>query len=262
LETVLSIMRRFISGRPVFTADREHIHHKLLQLGLSHRQVVIVLYGASGIFALLSLFLLWPAGSTLGLVLAVLGTGVWVGVQHLGYLEFGELRRVAQRTIEQRQIVINNLAIRRAVEELKVAQTSDQLASILIAAFSGNDFDALDLHCNIASPEFSNQCGFQLMSDENHQPFVRWAKLRSRFEEMATSWSLRLDLVASNHRRVGAMTVHRLYSTKDLQFDINLLISVFPSALADAVLRVSVRQTQMLPNLNSVPAAMAAGVGD
>ena len=46
LETALSILRRLISGRPVFTADREHIHHKLLQHGLSHRQVVIVLYGS------------------------------------------------------------------------------------------------------------------------------------------------------------------------------------------------------------------------
>lgn len=65
LETSLSVLRRLISGRPVFTADREHIHHKLLQRGMSHRQVVIVLYGVSAIFALLSLFLLWPTGSTL-----------------------------------------------------------------------------------------------------------------------------------------------------------------------------------------------------
>src|SRR6266403_2158312 len=43
LETSLSVVRRLISGRPIFTADREHIHHKLLQRGLSHRQVVIVL---------------------------------------------------------------------------------------------------------------------------------------------------------------------------------------------------------------------------
>ena len=112
LETTISVMRRLISGRPLFTADREHIHHKLLQLGMTHRQVVIVLYGVSAIFALLSLFLLWPSGSSLGLVLAVLGTGMWVGVQHLGYLEFGELARVAQRTLGQRQIFINDLAIR------------------------------------------------------------------------------------------------------------------------------------------------------
>jgi len=76
LETSLSVLRRLISGRPVFTADREHIHHKLLQLGLSHREVVIVLYAVSALFALLSLFLLWPTGSSLGLVLAVVGTGV------------------------------------------------------------------------------------------------------------------------------------------------------------------------------------------
>src|SRR3979411_3434972 len=114
-------MRRLISGRPIFTADREHIHHKLLQIGFSQRQVVVVLYAVSALFAMLSLFLLWPTGSTLGLVLAVVGTGIWMGVQHLNYLEFGELRRVAQRTLDQRLIVINNMAIRRAMEELKVA---------------------------------------------------------------------------------------------------------------------------------------------
>ncbi len=126
------MLRRFISGRPVFTADREHIHHKLLQLGMSHRQVVIILYGVSAVFALLSLFLLWPTGSTLGLVMAVLGTGIWIGVQRLGYLEFGEIRRVAQRTMEQRHIFVNNLAIRRATEELKVAgELSSKFAEFL-----------------------------------------------------------------------------------------------------------------------------------
>src|ERR1700757_2308504 len=149
LETVLSILRRLISGRPIFTADREHIHHKLLQHGMTHRQVVIVLYAVSALFAMLSLFLLWPTGSTLGLVLAVLGTGIWIGVQHLGYLEFGEIRRVAQRTIEQRHIFVNNLAIRRATEELKVAENFSQVARILTAAFGANDFDGFELRVRV-----------------------------------------------------------------------------------------------------------------
>jgi len=144
LETTLSIVRRFISGRPVFAGDREHIHHKLLQQGLSHRKVVIILYGVSAVFALLSLFLLWPASRMLGLVLAVVGVGVWIGVQRLGYLEFGELRRVAQKTIE-RQLLINNLAIRRATEELKASKDYTQVCRVLVAAFSGNEFDAFDL---------------------------------------------------------------------------------------------------------------------
>ena len=174
LETALSVARRFISGRPVFTADREHIHHKLLQMGLSHRQVVIVLYAVSALFALLSLFLLWPTGSSLGFVLAVVGTGVWLGVQHLGYLEFGELRRVAQRTIEQRQIVINNCSIRRATEELKVARDYEQICNILNAAFGTNDFDWFDLNIRVLPGERSD-IGLVHVLPDNHLRYT-WVK--------------------------------------------------------------------------------------
>lgn len=230
LETALSVLRRLISGRPIFTADREHIHHKLLQLGMSHRQVVIVLYAVSALFAMLSLFLLWPTGSTLGLVLAVVGTGVWLGVQHLNYLEFGELRRVAMRTVEQRQIVINNLSIRRAVEELKVATDYEQLRNILLAAFEGNDFDAFELQ---VKPHSSDRT----FADQ-FKPF-HW----TRFPHVVSissmpSWKLTLELVTTANRRRGSLVVYRVYSQRDLQLDVNLVTSEFPIALADALDRV------------------------
>ncbi|MBI3475492.1 MAG: undecaprenyl/decaprenyl-phosphate alpha-N-acetylglucosaminyl 1-phosphate transferase [Acidobacteria bacterium] len=231
LETALSILRRLISGRPIFTADREHIHHKLLEMGFSHRQVVIVLYAVSALFAMLSLFLLWPTGSTLGLVLAVVGTGVWLGVQHLNYLEFGELRRVALRTIEQRQIVINNLAIRRAVEELKVATSYDQVRSVLLAAFEGNDFDAFELQLKALS-------GDQGSFVEMNKPF-HWTKI-PHIVSISTmpSWKLTLELVTTTNRRRGSLVVYRVYSQRGLQLDVNLITSAFPVALADALDRV------------------------
>jgi hypothetical protein len=231
LETLLSVLRRLISGRPIFTADREHIHHKLLQMGFSHRQVVIVLYAVSAIFAMLSLFLLWPTGSTLGLVLAVVGTGIWLGVQHLNYLEFGELRRVAQRTIDQRQIVINNLSVRRAVEELKVARNLDQVRSVLIAAFDSNDFDAFELQLKPLPG------GQSLPAEANHH--FHWSK----FPHMVAissqpSWKLTLDLVTTSNQRRGSLVVYRIYSHRALQLDVNLLTSEFPATLADALDRV------------------------
>ncbi len=239
LETALSIVRRFLGGRPVFTADREHIHHKLLQRGLSHRQVVIVLYAVSALFALLSLFLLWPTGDMLGLVLAVLGTGIWIGVQHLGYLEFGELRRVAHRTIE-RQILINNLAIRRATEELKVTCDYAQLCRILVAALAGNDFDAFDLRVRSQPAELPAINGLRLISRRGETPWLRWTKPGSHFARESTSaWCLTLDLVTTRNDRCGTMTIYRLYTDRELQFDINLLTSVFPVALADALDRAS-----------------------
>jgi UDP-GlcNAc:undecaprenyl-phosphate/decaprenyl-phosphate GlcNAc-1-phosphate transferase len=258
LETALSIFRRFLGGRPVFTADREHIHHKLLQRGLSHRQVVITLYGVSAMFALLSLFLLWPSGDMLGLVLAVLGTGIWIGVQHLGYLEFGELRRVAHRTIE-RQILINNLAILRATEELKVTCDYAQLCRILVAALSGNDFDAFDLRLHSQSAELPTISGLHLISRWGEAPCLRWTKPGSRFaQESASAWCLTLDLVTTRNCRCGSMTIYRLYSDRELQFDINLLTSIFPVALADALDRASTPTLEIMPAPDQASELIAA----
>src|SRR6266576_3156585 len=213
LETALSVIRRLISGRPVFTADREHIHHKLLQRGLSHRQVVIILYAVSAVFALLSLFLLWPTGSTLGLVLAVLGTGVWMGVQHLGYLEFGEIRRVAQRTVAQRNIFVHNLAIRRAIEGLKAASDYVQVCHILETAFATNDFDRFELSikAQAAEPPTIGDKRWRMRPEESLD--FEWSKPGAlKVRDDWPGWNLGLELVTSSHRWLGSMKVYRFYT--------------------------------------------------
>jgi UDP-GlcNAc:undecaprenyl-phosphate/decaprenyl-phosphate GlcNAc-1-phosphate transferase len=255
LETALSILRRLISGRPVFTADREHIHHKLLQHGMTHRQVVIVLYGVSAVFAMLSLFLLWPTGSSLGLVLAVLGIGIWIGVQHLGYLEFGELARVAHRTLNQPQIFVNNLAIRRATEELKVARDYEQVRNILVAAFGSNDFDSFELKLDVPADLASDAEWHGIRS-------IRWSKAGSpRVLEGVAVWTIALDLLSSGNRRRGTLSIHRLYSARDLQLDINLLTSEFPTALGDALERTLEHAAHIIPLPTQDSALVAAQAG-
>ncbi len=49
------IIRRLSAGRSPFAPDRGHIHHRLLDLGLSHRASVLVIYGVCVLLALLSL---------------------------------------------------------------------------------------------------------------------------------------------------------------------------------------------------------------
>jgi UDP-GlcNAc:undecaprenyl-phosphate GlcNAc-1-phosphate transferase len=259
LETSLSILRRLISGRPVFTADREHIHHKLLQHGLSHREAVIVLYGVSAIFALLSLFLLWPTGSSLGLVLAVLGVGIWIGVQRLGYLEFGEIARVAQRTLEQPQIFVNNLAIRRATEELKVARDYGQIGKILEAAFAANDFDAFEMRVKMFAGELAPA---EADMTPRRELSRRWSRkgVPLTFESLA-AWSVSLDLVSTLNRRRGTFTLHRLYSQRDLQLDMNLLATGFPVALADALDRAMQHTVEMIPPAERQSGFMEAQAG-
>jgi UDP-GlcNAc:undecaprenyl-phosphate GlcNAc-1-phosphate transferase len=47
LDTVFAIIRRMFNGRPIFQADKHHLHHRLLEKGLSHRQAVLVIYGVN-----------------------------------------------------------------------------------------------------------------------------------------------------------------------------------------------------------------------
>jgi hypothetical protein len=203
---------------------------------LTHRQVVILLYGVSAIFAMLSLFLLWPTGSSLGLVLCVLGAGIWIGVQHLGYLEFGELARVAHRTLDQPQIFVNNLAIRRAIQEFKVARDYDQVRRILTAAFGSNDFDSFELKVEFLPGELVPFEALDPSVARRSGNSFRWCKPGvSKLPDSSAMWTVSLNLVSSSNHRLGTLTVHRLYSSRDLQLDINLLTSAFPTALADAL---------------------------
>lgn len=43
-DTLFAIVRRYKNNRPIFEADKGHLHHRLLNLGLSHRQTVVSIY--------------------------------------------------------------------------------------------------------------------------------------------------------------------------------------------------------------------------
>jgi UDP-GlcNAc:undecaprenyl-phosphate GlcNAc-1-phosphate transferase len=57
IDTFWIIIRRLSSGRSPFSADRGHFHHRLLDLGLSHRQVVLLIYLICTVLAVLSVVL-------------------------------------------------------------------------------------------------------------------------------------------------------------------------------------------------------------
>ena len=57
IDTFWIIVRRISQRRSPFTPDRQHIHHRLLDLGLSHRQTVLLIYGVCAALAVLSLVL-------------------------------------------------------------------------------------------------------------------------------------------------------------------------------------------------------------
>lgn len=59
LDTALAFARRYLNGRPLFSADRQHIHHQLLARGLSVKQTVLVSYALAIFFGMLGTAMLF-----------------------------------------------------------------------------------------------------------------------------------------------------------------------------------------------------------
>lgn len=59
-DTALAILRRWLARRPIFSADREHLHHRLLDKGMDQRQAVLMLYALTLFFCLLAILLTRP----------------------------------------------------------------------------------------------------------------------------------------------------------------------------------------------------------
>jgi UDP-GlcNAc:undecaprenyl-phosphate GlcNAc-1-phosphate transferase len=92
LDTLLAIARRFLRQQPIFGADRGHIHHRLLDRGFTHRKVSLILYACCALGAVASIAI--TSQNFSGLVIVVFCVVTWIGIQHLGYVEFGMAGRM------------------------------------------------------------------------------------------------------------------------------------------------------------------------
>ena len=58
MDTALAIVRRKLCGVPVFAPDKCHLHHRLLALGLSQKQVVLIMYALTAFFSCIALLII------------------------------------------------------------------------------------------------------------------------------------------------------------------------------------------------------------
>lgn len=56
LDTLFAIIRRIIKHKPIYQADKQHLHHQLLNKKFSQRTTVLIIYGVSVLFSLASVF--------------------------------------------------------------------------------------------------------------------------------------------------------------------------------------------------------------
>ena len=56
LDTTFAIIRRRMSGVPIFQPDKGHLHHRLLALGMTQKQAVLIMYFVSMMLGIVALF--------------------------------------------------------------------------------------------------------------------------------------------------------------------------------------------------------------
>jgi UDP-GlcNAc:undecaprenyl-phosphate GlcNAc-1-phosphate transferase len=86
-DTFMAIIRRASKRRSVFRADSKHIHHRLLDLGLNQRQIVVFCYLITIYLSVFSfLFVLIPRQYAFALLM-LLGLGICMGIVVVDFIE-------------------------------------------------------------------------------------------------------------------------------------------------------------------------------
>ena len=221
----LSVLRRFLNGHSLFGADKEHIHHKLLALGLTQRQVVAILYGVSAVFSILSLFLLHPSPASIVPVVGVLLLTIFFGVRKLRYHEFTEVLRPREISLLKRRRLANNIALRKAAAGLKIAGDTNTIQTLLEGCLT-NEFDGFAL---VLSDEFHGDNGVT----------PQWVSrpIASHWRHSQERLTIQLDLNASDGSSVGQL---RLYHDAEIPIlvRVELIRTVLRASLVQALQNV------------------------
>ncbi len=127
MDTLVAMVRRALRGQAIFQGDREHVHHRLLALGLSQRQAVLVLYGVSFLFGLAALGVTYLRGPETFAVLMAMGLVVAVGIRILWRSERGgaSLAELRRRNLHLRA------RTREALASIETVSSLDRLWEVL-----------------------------------------------------------------------------------------------------------------------------------
>jgi UDP-GlcNAc:undecaprenyl-phosphate GlcNAc-1-phosphate transferase len=125
LDVFLSVLRRVLRKRPIFSADANHIHHRLLNRGLPARKVAWVLHLSAAWISALALFAGSPQLSRYQAAFLILYcvTFIWA-VWKLGYAEFGIASRLVVNGAFQRNLNAE-LTLSETARALTLADTDD-----------------------------------------------------------------------------------------------------------------------------------------
>jgi len=237
MDTTLAVVRRFLSRRPLFTADQDHIHHRLLQQRLSPRVAVLLLYALAALFSLGSLLIVHSTGNLIALVAILAGASGWFLTSRIQYEELSELNVYVARAVQsQRQVLANQILIRKASRQLEAAAKLEESWRVLVSTLEALDFDEVSSDL----PKWPNECAPSLPG---------WS--RPGEDRSEDRWHVSIPLHAGE-RVVGQLQLYRELAKGRLLFQFSSLLDTLIPPLENQLQRCYEAQEKALTDKRGV----------
>jgi UDP-GlcNAc:undecaprenyl-phosphate GlcNAc-1-phosphate transferase len=131
LDTAMALLRRAARGAPIFWGDREHLHHRLVSIGLSPRRAMAALVAAGAVHAGFAVAIAGATGARAALLLTAIALLDLAGLRALGYLRPGVLGRLGA---ERRRYASLRFAVEVAASRLEDARSMEEVQAVLDGA--------------------------------------------------------------------------------------------------------------------------------
>jgi UDP-GlcNAc:undecaprenyl-phosphate GlcNAc-1-phosphate transferase len=164
LDVGLAVVRRLLRGQPIFAADDAHIHHKLLSLGLTPRHLLFVIYGICAVGSAASLVLMINHYVNRDFVLVLVCLAGWLGLQQLGYSEFGIAKKLVLGGTF-RSVLSAQLALEAFENEVNAGITLKESCELLCATCSQFGFSGIIFNIDDVQRQSGIKTGWQARID-------------------------------------------------------------------------------------------------
>ena len=221
IDTLLAMVRRFLERRPLFSPDRGHIHHRLLDMGITHRRAVLIIYGVTVALCVGAIGIAfgrsWEVGGAVFGVSAVL-FGL---IRFIGYFEYLAVAARQRQHIHSRHVEWLRKVIMRVPAQLERANSEDEVLDMFrwlareakldsvelvkrgegrrvtqLKTWAGDDYADMDLR---------DACAMSLPVGKEHQFVFHW---RSEYGDVPPQMEIMLQLVVDqiegHLRRTGS----------------------------------------------------------
>lgn len=213
IDTLLAMVRRFLERRPIFSPDRGHIHHRLLDMGITHRRAVLIIYGVTVALCVGAIGIAfgrsWEVG---GAVLGV--SAVLFGlIRFIGYFEYLAVAARQRQHIHSRHVEWLRKVIMHVPAQLARMNSEDEVLDLFrwlareakldsvellkkqgrqtspLKTWAGDDYSDMDLR---------DACALSLPMGRGHLFVFHW---RSEYGDVSPQMEIMLQLVVDEVER-------------------------------------------------------------